>query len=140
MKHVDIPRTIVNQLLTHAQKNPEREVCGLISSHSGHPARVYPVDNISKDPRRLFEMDPKEQIDALRHMREQGHELFGIYHSHPHSPPTPSAHDLEQVGYPDALYLIISLDTKGVLQMQGCYLQKDGTIESVELSLESETE
>ena len=64
-------------------------------------------------------MDPRDQIDALREMRERGESLFAIYHSHPDSPPAPSETDLKQAGYPEALYLIISLDTKGVLEMRG---------------------
>jgi len=56
---------------------------------------------------------------ALRLMRERGEELFAIYHSHPSSPATPSIIDLEEAGYPEALYLIISLNTKGVLEVRG---------------------
>ena len=52
-------------------------------------------------------------------MRDQGEELFAIYHSHPTSPAIPSAVDLEQAVYPAALYLIISLNTKGLLEMRG---------------------
>lgn len=133
---IPLPRTLVNRILTHAQKFPEQEVCGLLSARDHCPHRVYPVDNVSGAPARLFAMDPREQIDAMRHMREQGEELFGIYHSHPHSPPTPSTEDLAQAGYPDALYLIVSLDTTGVLQMKGYYL-KNGATEPVELEVEN---
>lgn len=133
---IPLPRTLVNRILTHAQRFPEQEVCGLLSATDHHPRKVYPVENISGTPARLFAMDPGAQIDAMRHMREQGEELFGIYHSHPHSPPVPSTEDLEQAGYPDALYLIVSLDTKGVLQMKGYYL-KESTIEPVELEVEN---
>ena len=134
MESVRLPRTLVNQLLAHAQRFPDTEVCGLIGARDGEPLRCYPVDNTASEPGRLFEMDPREQIDAMRQMREAGESLFAIYHSHPHSPPEPSATDLEQAAYPDALYLIISLDTKGVLQMKGFRLA-DGTARAVELEV-----
>ncbi len=129
-----LPRPLVNQLLTQAQNSPETEVCGLISSRNGQPVKVYPVANIASEPGRLFQMDPEGLIDAMRRIREQDEELFAIYHSHPHSPAVPSATDLQQAEYPDALYLIISLDTKGVLEMRG-YRLNNSTLEEIKLEI-----
>lgn len=134
MTRVKLPRTVVNALLTDAQHSPEEEVCGLISSRNGEPCHVYPVRNTSAAPDKLFSMDASAQIGAMRDMRERGEDLFGIYHSHPHSPAVPSAEDLEQAAYPDALYLIISLNTKGVLEMRGFRL-RGKKMESVELEI-----
>lgn len=118
-----IPRSIVNQLLHHAQLSPDSEVCGLIGGKEGVPSRCYPVANVAAAPQRLFAMDPALQIAAMRSMRDRGEELFAIYHSHPASPAFPSATDLAQANYPETLYLIISLQTRGVLEMQGFTLQ-----------------
>jgi [CysO sulfur-carrier protein]-S-L-cysteine hydrolase len=52
-------------------------------------------------------------------MRGQNEELFAIYHSHPSAPAKPSTYDVNMAAYPQALYLIISLNTKGVLEMRG---------------------
>ncbi len=79
-------------------------------------------------------MDPRDQIEAMRDMREHNEELFGIYHSHPHSPAEPSATDLEQAEYPEALYIIVSLNTKGVLEMRGFRL-KEGKAKQVQLEI-----
>ena len=119
MTPIRIPRTIVNQILSHAQRSPECEVCGLISAADGEPKRVYPVANAASRPGELFRMDPKGQIDAMRSMREADETLFAIYHSHPCAPAMPSARDLEEISYPEVLYLIVSLDTQGVLEMRG---------------------
>ena len=91
--------------------------------------RCIPVPNVSDQPQHLFAMDPGRQIDALRRMRESGEELFGIYHSHPHSPAQPSDKDLQQVGYPDALYIIVSLNTRGVLEMRGFRLHEEKAVQ-----------
>jgi len=129
-----LPRSLVNQLLTLAQQSPQDEVCGLVSSHNNQPMRVYPITNISPEPGRLFQMDPQKMIDSMRSMREQNEELFAIYHSHPRSPAVPSATDIQQASYPDALYLIISLDTEGVLEMRGYYL-RNNTLNEIVLEI-----
>jgi len=119
MSTITIPRPIVNQLLHLAQKSPEEEVCGLISRNARDFKTCYPVANVARDKKRFFELDPKSQIDAMRAMREHGEELAAIYHSHPDAPPLPSLTDVQQHEYPGVLYLIISLNTKGVLEMRG---------------------
>lgn len=131
---VQLERSFVNQLLAHAQRSPEQEVCGLIGARLGVPQQVYPVKNIAAEADHLFCMEPHEQIDAMRHMRENGEELFAIYHSHPHAPASPSTIDLQQAAYPDALYLIISLNTKGVLELQGFRLRNQ-QVTPVELEM-----
>ena len=114
-----IPRKLTNQLLHLAQLSPDLEICGLVSSKNGIPSTCYPVDNIAGQPQQKFLLDAKQQIAALSKMRNQDEELFAIYHSHPKAPAEPSIYDLEAIAYPDALYLIISLNIKGVLEMRG---------------------
>lgn len=134
MSQVTLPRTLVNKILTHAQHSPESEVCGLIAARDGLPERLYPVANVADTPRTLFAMDPAAQIEAMRQMREAGEDLFAIYHSHPHAPARPSPRDLAEAAYPEALYLIVSLNTEGVLEMQGFQL-RDGGMEGVDLEV-----
>ena len=83
-------------------------------------------------------MDPEGQIDAMRKIRELDEELFAIYHSHPTAPAEPSPTDLEQIGYPDTLQIIISLDTKGVLEMRGFRLRESGCVEEIILGLSND--
>ncbi|MDH5360737.1 MAG: M67 family metallopeptidase [Gammaproteobacteria bacterium] len=131
---VSLPRTLVNHILTHVQQAPNQEVCGLIGRSGTEPASLYPIANVASDSEKLFQMDPKQQIDAMRQMREGSEELFAIYHSHPHAPGLPSSTDLAQASYPDALYLIISLNTIGVLEMRGFYIH-DARAEEVSLQI-----
>lgn len=116
---VHLPRPLVNQLLHLAQDAPDREVCGLIGARDGLPNQRHPVRNIADDPARHFLLDAGEQIAILRELRERGEELFAIFHSHPDAPAVPSAEDVDMAAYPQALHLIISLGTKGVLEMRG---------------------
>lgn len=114
-----LPRKLINQLLHLAQLSPDAEVCGLVGAdEDGLPSTCYPVDNTAANPQIRFSLEPSQQIAAMKQMRDAGQTLFAIYHSHPTAPAVPSATDIEQASYPDALHLIISLNTKGVLEMR----------------------
>ena len=133
---IDLPRPLVNQLLHCAQNSPEAEVCGLIGARNGSPSTCYPVRNTALQPGVRFQLDPVEQIEAMRRMRERGEDLFAIFHSHPTTPAEPSPVDLSEAAYPDALYLIISLNTKGVLEMRGFKMAENKTFLEIKLGLQ----
>ncbi|GMR08375.1 MAG: hypothetical protein BMS9Abin26_1380 [Gammaproteobacteria bacterium] len=124
---------LVNQLLHQAQMSPEKEICGLVAEKN-QQQRIIPVNNVASDPQNLFEMEPKALIDAMRNIREADEQLFAVYHSHPQGTATPSALDSKQAEYPEALYLIIALGTKGVLELRGFRLLNH-TFQSVDLHL-----
>jgi len=128
-EQIKLPRTLINQLMTHAQSREGEEVCGFIANRNGAPVKTYPVANIATPADKRFEMEPRAQVDTIREMREQGEEIFAIYHSHPSSPAAPSQRDIDEFSYPEALSLIISLDTKGVLEMRAFRMATDHAIE-----------
>lgn len=132
---IALPRHLVNQLLHLAQISPEAEVCGLIGARAGEARRCYPVANAAADKACRFALDPAGQIEAMRVMRERGEALFAIFHSHPSSPAEPSPADFAELSYPDALYLIVSLNTKGVLEMRGFRPAEGAGFQEVELCL-----
>lgn len=133
---IRLPRPLVNQILHHAQGAPDREVCGLIGAKNQLPTHSYPVNNISDTPATRFRMDAEAQIEAMRRMREQDEDLFAIYHSHPTSPPVPSATDLAESAYPEAYHFIVSLNIKGVLEMRGFQYTADHKVVEIPLLLE----
>jgi proteasome lid subunit RPN8/RPN11 len=131
---LSLPRTVVNQILAHAQQNPEQEICGLISQAADQSARYLRIDNRATDKSQRYEMDEKQLIDSLRQLREHGEKLLAIVHSHPHSAAQASRIDIEQAQYPNAYYLIISLNTRGVLEMRA-YKISDGTASEVKVTI-----
>ncbi|MDD5460589.1 MAG: M67 family metallopeptidase [Methylococcales bacterium] len=126
---IQISRKITNQLMHLAQQSPDAEVCGLIGGKNGLATHCYPVKNAAEQPRQRFMLDASEQISAMTKIRGSGEELFAIYHSHPSAPALPSSADLELAAYPDALYLIISLNTKGILEMRGFKIDRKTALE-----------
>jgi proteasome lid subunit RPN8/RPN11 len=103
----------------------------MIGGKNGSPRSYYPIKNISSLPERRFDLDPAEQIETMRSMRACGEELFAIFHSHPTAPAEPSEYDIEQAAYPEAIYLIVSLNTKGVLELRGFRIDSEGAMSEV---------
>ena len=130
-----LPRPLVNKLLAHAQKNPEVEVCGLIGNDASNQKNYYAIDNIAKRPSNHFLMDAPQQISAMKKMRDRQQQLFAIVHSHPTEKAIPSQLDIKENSYKDVFYIIISLNTKGVLEMRS-YTQGEGSMQEVDLILE----
>lgn len=137
MTDITFPRPLVQKLLAHAQSQPHQEVCGLISSQHGQPVRHYPIPNCAADPSCQFMLDEVGQLAAQKTMRNAGETVFAVYHSHPTAPAVPSAADIAECGYPELLYCVISLNTKGVLEMTGWQLPSTtaGTAQPVRLKI-----
>ena len=117
-KELIIPRTLAQKLFTAAQDSPDTEICGFVASAHGQRQSVYPIRNVATNPKTEFEMCAEDQVSAMKKIRECGQSLFAVYHSHPTAPPIPSVRDLEHMGYPEAWMMIISLNTKGVLELR----------------------
>jgi proteasome lid subunit RPN8/RPN11 len=120
----ELPRSAVNRLLAVAQARPGEEVCGFVV-RTADGCAVRPIGNVADDRARRFEMDPAGMIDALRSARDDGEEILAIYHSHPAGPATPSALDQRLAYYPELPYLVISLGTRGVLELRAFHLDPD---------------
>lgn len=134
---LELPRPLVNKILAHAQQNDEAEVCGLVGSSSSGEKFYYSINNIADNPNCRFLMDAPQQISAMKKMREKQQQLFAIVHSHPNASAQPSQLDIQENAYKDVFYIIISLNTKGVLEMRA-YNQTDDDMQEVELILEED--
>ncbi len=134
VKEVQLSRKITTQLLHQALISPDQEICGLIGCKKNLATHCYPVRNIAEQPEIRFQLDEKQQIKAMSTMRDKGESLFAIYHSHPSAPATPSAMDIKLVSYPDTIHLIISLNTKGVLEIRGFTIIEQA-VEEISLSM-----
>lgn len=134
-RSITLPRSLIKSLLDAALATPEVEICGLIGHHSETGYRVYPIANVAQHPQARFELDPAGQIGAMRRMRERGETLFAIYHSHPDAPARPSAVDIDQAAYPEALNLIISLQDRDAPEVKGWWI-RDGMAEEATVTEE----
>lgn len=136
MSALTIPRTIVDEMLAHAREMDPFECCGLLAGREARVLAHYPITNtIARDQRAIhvfqdanvkrldelsestraevaYFMDPRELLAAFKDIRQRELELCVIYHSHTASPAYPSQTDIGLAYYPEAAYLIISLENK----------------------------
>jgi proteasome lid subunit RPN8/RPN11 len=81
------------------------EACGIIVEKESGRIEAIAVTNALHSPMR-FRMEPGEQLELMTQMDEHDWRLAGIYHSHPKGPNHPSATDLAESAYPEAVSLI----------------------------------
>ncbi len=74
-------------------------------------------------------MIPREQFQAAKDMRRDGHELLGNFHSHPCGKPWPSREDKRLACDTNLIYFIISLMERENPQLKAyTYDQKKNAI------------
>lgn len=101
-----------NKMIEHAKSELPNEACGLIAGtingEDKEIKKVYYLTNIDHSNEH-FSLDPKEQLAAIKDMRENGYKPLGNWHSHPESPSRPSEEDKRLAYDSSASYLILSL-------------------------------
>jgi proteasome lid subunit RPN8/RPN11 len=95
-------------MLAHVQAEYPLEACGLLAGINGRVCCLYPVENRLRSET-AYEMEPGQQVRAMVAMEEKGWEMTAVYHSHPQGPATPSATDVAQLYYQEAIQVIVSL-------------------------------
>jgi len=110
---VSLPREIATAMRAHARAEAPREACGIIigsapAASGGAPLRWIPTTNALASST-LYEIDAAELLRISIDADDAGEFIWGIVHSHVASPAVPSVTDTTVAGYPDALYLLVSL-------------------------------
>ena len=105
-------KTDYEKIVAHAEKELPNEACGLIggtiNGDSKEIKKVYLLTNIDHSIEH-FSLDPKEQLAAIKDMRQNGLVPLGNWHSHPESPSRPSDEDKRLAYDSKASYMILSL-------------------------------
>ena len=139
IRRLTLTRRQLAHLIAHARAGAPNEVCGLILGraasrpHDATARGVYRTPNVAREPRVSYLVDASIQVRLFEFADRRGWELLGIYHSHPHGPETPSATDLAQSYYPDAVYLIVSLAVEPPTAR--AFRIQDGRVEEVSLNV-----
>jgi len=116
------------EMVGQALRDFPNEACGLIAARDGVPTKVYPMKNADSSPV-TYRLDPKEQLQAFNDIDDHGWELWAIYHSHTHSEAYPSETDRRQAFYPEARYLILSLEDRERPVLRGFRIEDDEVTE-----------
>lgn len=126
-----ISKKLVDEIVSHARADVPNECCGMIGGKDGVATTVYRARNAEASPFR-YGIDGQEQLDLMNSMREAGEDLVGIYHSHTKSAAYPSETDVNLAGWPEAVYLIVSLADPEAPDLKGFWI-REGKISDAEL-------
>ncbi|MCI6006749.1 M67 family metallopeptidase [Oscillospiraceae bacterium LCP25S3_E10] len=109
---IKLLKTDYEKIVAHAEKELPNEACGIIggtiNGDSKEIKKVYLLTNIDHSNEH-FSLDPKEQLAAIKDMRQNGLVPLGNWHSHPESPSRPSDEDKRLAYDSKASYMILSL-------------------------------
>lgn len=113
-ERVRLSRAIRDAILAHARAELPKEACGLVigsdaPAAGGRALRWEPARNALASPYR-YEIDPQDLLRLTIEIDDAGETIWGIVHSHVLSPARPSPTDVRAALYPDALYLLVSMD------------------------------
>jgi proteasome lid subunit RPN8/RPN11 len=127
----DVDRVVLSRdhlasVLAQARDEAPLECCGLLLGGGRRVERVFRGTNLDRSPV-TYNMDPQELFRAHREMEAQGLDLVAIYHSHPRTRAYPSSTDVAKATYPDAVYLIVSLQDASAPDVRAFRIQ-DGRI------------
>ncbi len=117
---------LIDEMIAHAREDSPNECCGMIGGREGSATTLYRAENAEASSLR-YSIDPAEQFRLMREIEEAGEELVAIYHSHTKSSAYPSQTDVNLAGWPDAVYVIVSLEDPAAPDVRGFWI-RDGEI------------
>lgn len=120
-----IDRATWDALVEHSWSDFPYEVCGLLGVTPDGTIHHHVIGN---DERSMtyYVMNPKELLRAMRDIEDNEQELV-IYHSHTHTQAYPSDTDIRLAAYPEATYLIVTLQDRDHPAMRA-YRILDGVV------------
>jgi proteasome lid subunit RPN8/RPN11 len=122
--------SLIEEMVAHAREEAPNECCGMVGGGDGAAATVYRATNAEASPLR-YSIAPGEQFRLMREIEDAGEELVAIYHSHTKSAAYPSQTDVNLAGWPDAVYVIVSLEDPEAPDVRGFWI-RDGEISGIE--------
>lgn len=131
---VRLDRATFDTLVAHARSDHPYEVCGLLGFRPDGSVVHFPISNAERSMT-YYVMDGRELLKAMREIEDEEWE-FAIYHSHTHTEAYPSRTDIELAAYPDAYYLIVTLQDRDEPAIRGFRI-RDGEVTEVPVVVES---
>lgn len=141
-RSTELPAAIREAIAAGARDEYPNEMAGLIigdrpAAAGGRALRFETTRNKAASPYR-YEIDPPDLLRLTIETDDADQVFWGIVHSHTHTPAVPSPTDVGLAFYPDALYLLVSLDEDEADPATGAPSLRawrivDGAIHEVEL-------
>ena len=90
---LQVPQSMVNEILAQARAEYPNEACGVIIGRNGIAERLKPMFNAAASPT-FYEFDPKDLLALYREVDDNDEEIIVIYHSHTETEAYPSRTDI----------------------------------------------
>ncbi len=108
---LNVSKSFAEEMIAHAREEDPKECCGVLAGSNGQFLKLFRMTNVDVSPYR-FSWDPKELFQVWKEMEDNDWEHRAVYHSHTHSAAYPSDTDIRLAGWPEAHYIIVSLEDK----------------------------
>jgi proteasome lid subunit RPN8/RPN11 len=128
-----VPHQMLEEMIAHAREEAPNECCGMIGGVDGEAMSLHRTRNAEASPFR-YSIDGQELIDTYNAIQASGQDLIAIYHSHTGSAAYPSQTDINLAGWPDSVYVIVSLEDPQNPDVRGFWI-RDGQIDEAELDV-----
>ncbi|MDI1471764.1 MAG: M67 family metallopeptidase [Thermodesulfovibrio sp.] len=128
-----IKKAIYDDMIEYCRWSLPYEACGILAGKNNFVTEIYKIKNIETSSVSYF-METKEQLKAMKDIRQKGLEMIAIFHSHPFGSAYPSQKDIELAFY-DVYYLIVAFEPEFEVK---CFKIKDGEIDEEELIIGNE--
>ncbi|MGH2548132.1 MAG: Mov34/MPN/PAD-1 family protein, partial [Thermomicrobiales bacterium] len=106
--------------------------CGVIAGKNGAITQLHRMTNLEQSVNRYL-FDDEEFYKVYWEVENRGEELLSVYHSHPVTVAYPSKTDVEFAFWPEAVYLICSLEVEEAPVIRGFRIV-DETISELDLA------
>ena len=123
-----IAPTALDAIAAHARRESPRECCGILVGVDDEIVEAVAAANVAEEPLRRYEVSPADHFAQIKRCRATAGEgphalrIVGVYHSHPHSAPVPSATDLDQA-FEEYVYVIAGpVDGSAPFEIRGYQL------------------
>ncbi len=128
---VRVRQEILDEMLAHARREPRIECCGLLAGRDGVITEIFPATN-ARSSATAYEIEPRELFELFRYLRKKELTHIGQYHSHLSTENIPSPTDIEQAGYPDQAYFIVSPRADAPKPVRAFSI-RDGAVREIEI-------
>ncbi|HUS24107.1 MAG TPA: hypothetical protein VM369_04110 [Candidatus Binatia bacterium] len=113
-----LPRRVAVRILGEAQTAQPSRISGLVAADTSGPVSFVRIRNAAPQPETAIVHSGDDLSLARMALDGRGCQLWAYVTSHPATAAIPSVREVLDSPFPDALQLVVSLSTKGVLEMR----------------------
>lgn len=113
-----LPRRVAIQILGAAQSAQPDRIAGVVGADADGPSAFFPLRNAGPKPDISIVHSGDDLANARTALQRRAMQLWAYVSSHPTAAAVPVMQDFRDSPFPDAVHLVVSLSTKGVLEMR----------------------